>query len=117
MGRRGRVARGLKRGQIWLYTFRPPDERRPVLILTRPEVIALLDTVTVAPITSSVRGAPGEVVLDVEEGLKHRSAANLDHVQTVRQESLHTFVGTIGPKKMREVCRALTIALGCADGV
>lgn len=111
------MARRVRRGQIWLYTFRSPDKRRPVLILTRPEVIALLDTVTVAPITSIIRGAPGEVVLDTEEGLKHRSAANLDHVQTVRQESLHTFVGTVGPTKMREVCRALAIALGCSDGV
>jgi len=115
MGGPGRVARGLKRGQIWMYTFKPPDERRPVLILTRPEVIGLLETVTVAPITSTIRGSPGEVVLDVEEGLKGRSAANLDHIQTVRQENLHTYVGSLAPGKSPEVCRALMIALGCGD--
>lgn len=107
------MARGLRRGQIWLYTFKAPDKRRPVLILTRPDVIGLLDTVTVAPITSTVRGSPGEVVLEVEEGLKHRSAANLDHVQTIRQAHLHRHVGTVGPERMAEVCRALMIATGC----
>jgi mRNA interferase MazF len=49
------------RGEIWLYTFRPSDTRRPVLVQTRPEVMRLLRTVMVAPITSTIRGAPSEV--------------------------------------------------------
>lgn len=107
------MARRLTRGQIWLYTFKAPDKRRPVLILTRSDVIDLLDTVTVAPVTSTVRGSPGEVVLGVEEGLKGRSAANLDHVQTVRKDRLHRYVGVVGPERMGDVCRALLIAMGC----
>lgn len=108
------MARGLARGQIWLYTFKPPDKRRPVLVLTRNDVIGLLRTVMVAPITSTVRGSPGEVALGMEEGLKGRSAANLDHVQTVDQSLLQRHVGSVGPEKMGEVCRALAIATGCA---
>ena len=50
------MARGVNRGEIWLYTFKPPKKRRPVVVLTRPEVITFLDTVMVAPITSTVRG-------------------------------------------------------------
>jgi mRNA interferase MazF len=57
----------VNRGEIWLYTFKPPDKRRPVLVLTRQEVIGLLSTVIVAPITSTIRGAPSEVVVG-EEG-------------------------------------------------
>ena len=64
----------MNRGEIWSYRFKSPDKRRPVLVLTRQEVIGLLRTVMVAPVTSTIRGAPSEVALGVEEGLKHVSA-------------------------------------------
>lgn len=108
------MARRIERGQIWLYTFKPPDKRRPVLVLTRSEVIGLLRTVMVAPITSTIRGAPSEVRVGIEEGLKAPSAINLDHVQTVEQRLLQRYVGTLAPARMREVCRALFIATGCS---
>jgi mRNA interferase MazF len=109
------MARTVARGEIWLYRFRRPDQRRPVLVLTRQEVIELLETVMVAPITSTVRGAPSEVVLGISEGLKHTSAANLDHVQTVERARLVQYVGRVPPTRMKEVCRALAIAVGCVD--
>ena len=68
----------------------------------------------VAPITSTRRGAPGEVAVGVEEGLKRDSAVNLDHVQTVEQSRLVGFIGTLSEARMRQVCRALAIATGCA---
>ena len=67
----------------------------------------------VAPITSTIRGAPSEVIVGIDEGLKKDSAVNLDHVQTVEQASLKVFIGTVGPQKMMAVCRALAIATGC----
>jgi mRNA interferase MazF len=109
------VAERLNRGEIWLYTFKSPDKRRPVLVLTRQEVIDLLATVMVAPITSTIRGAPSEVVVGIAEGLKHDSAVNLDHVQTVEKSRLRRFVGTLGREQMARVCRALAIATGCAS--
>jgi len=51
-------------------------------------VIGLLHTVMVAPVTSTIHGAPSEVRVGVEEGLKNESAVNLDHVQTVEQSRL-----------------------------
>ena len=113
MGRAGSLARRVNRGEIWLYTFRPPDKRRPVLVLTRPDVIPLLSTVMVAPITSTIRGAPSEVVVGVDEGLKAASAVNLDHVQTVAQEALRHYVGSLSREKMAAVCRGLAIAVAC----
>lgn len=104
----------MNRGEIWLYQFPHPDKRRPVVILTRQEVIPLLPTVMVAPVTSRVRGAPSEVLVGVDEGLKHDSAVNLDHVQTVEKARLRKFVGTLTPHRMRQVCRALAVATGCA---
>lgn len=98
-----------------MYAFGAPDKRRPVLVITRQEVISLIHTVMVAPITSAIRGAPSEVIVGVDEGLKHPSAVNLDHVQTVDQVKLVRRLGHVDAAKMREVCRALAVAAGCAD--
>jgi mRNA interferase MazF len=107
------LARRVGRGEIWLYTFKPPDKRRPVVVLSRPDVIPLLSTVMVAPISSTPRGAPSEVVVGIDEGLKHDAAVNLDHVQTVAQAALGHYVGRLGRQKMAAVCRALAIAVAC----
>ena len=109
------MARRVNRGEIWLYEFKRPDKQRPVVVLTRQEVIPLLRTVMVAPITSTIHGAPSEVCVGTAEGLKHDSAVNLDHVQTVETARLRRFVGSLGRDKMNKVCRALAIATGC-DG-
>jgi mRNA interferase MazF len=113
VGGGGHLARVTRRGDIYLYDFGRPDKRRPVLVLSRDEVIPLLRTVMVAPITSSVRGAPSEVVVGVEDGLKQRSAVNLDHVQTVDQGRLAHYVGSVSAETMGRVCAALAIATGC----
>jgi mRNA interferase MazF len=109
------MARVVSRGEIWRYRFAAPDKKRPVLVLSRKEVIGLLHTVMVAPVTSTIHGAPSEVLVGVGEGLKHESAVNLDHVQTVEQSRLVGYVGHLGVEKMREICRALAVAVGC-DG-
>lgn len=68
------MAGRVKRGEVWLYRVRKPDRRRPVLVLSRDDVIGLLHTVTVAPITSTIHSAPSEVIVGIDEGLKHDSA-------------------------------------------
>jgi mRNA interferase MazF len=110
------VADGLIRGEVWMYTFKAPDKQRPVLILTRQEVIPLLHTVMVAPITSTIHGIPSEVMVGIDEGLKHDSAVNLDHVQTVEKSQLRKRLGQLSDKKMKQVCRALGVAAGCIAG-
>jgi mRNA interferase MazF len=110
------MAERLSRGDIWLYAFSRPDKQRPVLVLSRQDVIPLLSTVMVAPITSTIRGAPSEVIVGIDEGLKHDSAANLDHVQTVSKTLLRRRLGRAKPETMRAVCRALAIAAGCSAG-
>lgn len=107
------MAERLARGQIWLLHLSPPDKRRPVLVLSRPSLLKLLHTVTVAAVTSTLRGAPTEVELGVEEGLKQTSCVNLCNLFTVQQDQLKTFVGTVRPDKMSQVCQALAIACGC----
>jgi mRNA interferase MazF len=100
---------------VWLYDFKPPDKLRPVLVISRAEAIEFLHTVVVAPITTTVRGLPSEVVVGEDEGLKHRCAVNLDHLQTVEQARLKRFVGSLKPAALKQVCTALAIALGCDE--
>ena len=78
-------------------------------------MIPLLHTVMVAPVTSTRRGLPSEVPVGADEGLKHESAVNLDHVQTVEQSRLVSLVGSLDAAQMRRVCRALAIATGCDE--
>jgi mRNA interferase MazF len=106
------MAQELRRGEIWLLDF-ARDKRRPVLVLSRQPLIDALHTVTVAAITSTLRGSPTEVALGPEEGLKRVSCANLCNLFTVPQERLRRFVGSVRPEKMRAVCRALATATGC----
>ena len=107
------MASGVRRGEIWLYSFGAPDKRRPVLVLSRQKAIEMLRTALVAPITSTIHGSPSEVLLGIDEGLKYDCAVNLDQVQTVDQGKLHHFVGSVAPAKMNAVCKALQIATGC----
>ena len=107
------MARELSRGEIWLLELARPDKRRPVLVLSRPSLIPLLHTVTVAAITSTLRGSPTEVELGTDEGLKKTSCVNLCNLFTVEKRRLRTFVGTVGQEKMSRVCEALVLANGC----
>ena len=109
------MARAVSRGEIWMYEFRAPDKRRPVLILTRQHVIELLNWVMVAPVTSTIHGLPSEVLVGVDEGLKSDSAVNLDNVQSVEKSRLRRYVGSLDGAKMQAVCRALAVAAGCSD--
>lgn len=107
------MARGVARGDVCLYQFARPDKRRPVVVLTRDSALRYLSTVTVAPVTSTIRGVPSEVVLDVEDGMKGRCAVNLHNAVTVSQQRLGRRVGRLGPRRMSEVCAALRFSLGC----
>ena len=102
----------MNRGEIWMFRFAPPDKESPVLILTRSDMIGRLNTVTVAPITRTLRGVASEVAIGVESGLKERSAINMHHVVTVPRRGLRRFVGTISPAVLQQVRTALLFALG-----
>jgi mRNA interferase MazF len=107
------LAGGIARGDVRLYQFAPPDKRRPVVVLTRDSAIGYLSTVTVAPITSTIRGVPSEVPLDEEDGMKGRCAVNLHNAVTVSQGRLGNRVARLGPQRMSEICSALRFSLGC----
>lgn len=107
------MAGTVSRGDVRLYRFAAPDKQRPVLVLTRDSAIGHLATVTVAPITSTVRGVPSEVVLDIDDGMKGLCAVNLHNAVTVAQARLGRRVGGLSAVRMQEVCAALRFSLGC----
>jgi mRNA interferase MazF len=107
------VAGRIARGDVRLYQFAPPDKNRPVVVLTRDSAISYLSTVTVAPITSTIRGVPSEVVLGEEDGMKAFCAVNLHNAVTISQDRLGRRVGQLNSSRMGEVCAALRFSLGC----
>lgn len=107
------MANRIARGEIRLYNFAPPDKKRPVVVLTRDSAIAYLSTVTVAPITSTIRGVPSEVLLNEEDGMKRPCAVNLHNPVTVVQDKLGKRVAQLTSMRMHEICAALRFSLGC----
>lgn len=102
----------MRRGELWLAQV--GRKKRPVLVLTRSEVIDVRALVTVAEVTTSVRGITTEVELDhVEAGLDRPSVINCDGIHTITQASLTSRVGTVNDEIMRHVCSAIGYALGC----
>ena len=89
-------------------------KKRPVLVLTRPGVIDVRSFVTVAEVTTSIRGLASEVHLDHRQaGLERLSVINCDSLHTVAKSSLSDPIGSVGHVTMQAVCRAVTYALDC----
>ncbi len=97
-------------GDVCLHTFKSPDKRRPVLILTRTAAIPDLTWITVAPITSTLRNIRSEVWLDDSDGMTQECAVNLDNIQTVQKEKLGKIISHLRSEKMTEVRDAVNFA-------
>lgn len=105
------MAGGVRRGDVRLYRFPSPDKERPVVVLTRTSALRYLTYVTIAPITSTIRGIPTEVVLDEDDGMKKRCAVNLDHIITVPRARLGRLVTTLSALRLSAITRAIAFAL------
>ena len=101
----------MRRGEVRWYRFAAPGKRRPVLILTRNSIVSSLGEVTVAPITTTVRGIPSEVDLSADDGLPRDCAVNCDHIQTVPKGRLGATIASLSTRKMSDVAAALRFAL------
>lgn len=102
----------MRRGEIWLASV--GGKKRPVVVLTRSEVIDVRALVTVAEITTTARGLTVEVPLDAAEvGLDRASVVNADGIHTIPQSTLDGPVGQVGSDTMRTLCRAIRDAFAC----
>ena len=107
------MAGKIARGDVRLYDLPRPDKKRPVVVLTRDSALAYLSTVTVAPITSTIRGVPSEVALNEDDGMKSPCAVNLHNLVTVSQDRLGKRVAQLSSSRMNEICAGLRFSLGC----
>lgn len=89
----------VKRGEIYWFKFRAPDKRRPVLILTRNSAIQLLTSITVAPLTRTIRDVPSEVFLTPDEdGVPENCVVNTYNIQTIQKADLGAFITQLSPE-------------------
>lgn len=100
------------RGEIWWYEH-PAAGRRPFLILTRTEAVAVLNQVLGVPATTTMRGIPTEVTLDGSDGMPRACVLALDNMAPIRPALCTRRITELGPSKMAEVCEALGAATAC----
>ena len=102
----------MKRGEIWWAELPQPAGRRPVILLSRDEAYEVRRLVTVAPVTTRIRGIPVEVALGPKEGMPRECVVNLDTVTTIPKDALRERLAVLSRSKMTAVEGALRVALG-----
>ena len=97
----------MNQGDVYWYSFKEPDKKRPVLILTRDAAIPFLSSITVASITTQIRAIPSEVLLDESDGMRTECAVALDSINTVSKSKFGSFITHLTRERMREVREAI----------
>ena len=105
----------MNRGDVCWYRFKAPDKMRPVLVLTRESAISVLNSVTIAPITSTIRSIPTELLLTEQDGVPHSCAANFDNLQSVPKSNIGDRITRLTSRRMKEAAAAVSFALGFDD--
>lgn len=98
------------RGDVF-WADLPEGRAHPVLIVTRQAAIPIRSSVTVVLVTSTSRGHPAEVSLDVEDGFAHPSVANCDEIYTISKSRLTERLGSIPFETMLRVEGAIRLSL------
>jgi mRNA interferase MazF len=94
-------------GDVYWYKFKEPNKNRPVLILTRSDLIPYLHTVTIGEITSTIRGNQSEVLLDSSDEMLEECAVNLTNIQTVSKEKLGAYITHVSAERLSEMREAI----------
>ena len=101
-----------RRGEVW-WADVPGDKVRPVLVVTRDRFIERLQSILVAPVTSTVRDIPTEVTLGPDDGLPRHCAANFDNLFTLRRDRLREAITGLSGEQLIAVCEAYRFAADC----
>ena len=101
----------MRRGEIWWAQLAGPAARRPVILLTRNTAYAVRTSVTVAPLTTTIRDSLAEICLGSQHGLPGEYVVSLDEIRTIRKERLTRLLTTLSPEVMVQVDQALKFAL------
>ena len=110
----------MNRGDVWQIDLGGRIGKRPVVIVTRQNVIEYLNKVTVVEVTTKGKGYPTEVEIGRKANLPKSSFVQADNVHTVPKHRLKKYLGTLDPATMLVVSRKVVLALGlekCMDDV
>ncbi len=101
----------MNRGDIWLIDLGGKGGKRPVLIITRQNVLEYLNKVTVVEITTKGKGYPTEVFIGQKGNLALPSFVQTDNIHTIPKNRLMKYIGTLDSEAMSEVSVKLALAL------
>ena len=101
----------MRRGEVWWAELPLPIGRRPVVLLSRDEAYSVRNAVTVAEVTTTIRGIPVEVLLSPEDGLSKKCVVNLDTIVTIRKDLLSERITILQNEKIEQINSALKFAL------
>ena len=104
----------MKRGEVWWAELPPPAGRRPVVLISRDAAYAVRLSITVAPVTRTIRDIPVEVPLGLEDGLPARCVVNADDITTIPKSSLRQLISTLSSVRLAEIDAAIRFALDLA---
>ncbi|MDH4268420.1 MAG: type II toxin-antitoxin system PemK/MazF family toxin, partial [Deltaproteobacteria bacterium] len=93
----------MRRGEVWWAELPLPVGRRPVVLLSRDEAYVVRNAVTVAEVTSTIRGIPVEVELGPEDGLPKKCVVNLDTIVTIRKDLLIERIALLRDGKIDQI--------------
>ena len=102
----------MNRGDIWMVDLGGKSGKRPVVIITRQNVLEFLNKVSIAEITSKGKGYPTEVYVGQKANLSKSSFIQTDNIQTILKERLVKYIGTLDSQTMQEVSKKIVLALG-----
>jgi mRNA interferase MazF len=105
----------VKRGELYRVahpTTRDPKKQRVFVVVSRSVLIeSRFSTVICAPVYSAHDSLSTQVLIGIEEGLKHESSIHCDEVVSLPKSMLTNYVGALSPKKIDALNHALRIAL------
>ena len=106
----------MKRGEIWWAQLPAPAGRHPVVLLSRDEAYAVRELITIAPVTTRVRGLAVEVPLGREDGMPKACAVNLDTITTIPKAALKDRITYLRAAQRRALHDAIRFALALEEG-
>jgi len=98
--------------ELWLMET-PNQKRRPVLVVSRDEIIQVVNNVIVAPVTSTIRDIPTCIPVGADEGIDHDSVATFDNLAAVPKSVLTTRLGQLNVNGRHQICEALAAIADC----
>ena len=107
----------MNRGDVWIIKLGGKAGTRPVVVLTRQNVLEYLNKVVVAEITTKGRGYPTEVFIDQKANLPKPSFVQADNIHTVSKKSLEKYVGTLNFDTVSEITKKVILALELEDSL